>query len=117
MAPVTAPGAGRSRGGSTTPVPRWPSWPKTIRWRAAGIVFDLAHPVADAGDDVAAGPIMNLVVESWPNHYMALYHAGISDSALGHRDRARRHLTAFLDLYKQDDGFTRKAREELAKLR
>ncbi|HYS08613.1 MAG TPA: serine/threonine-protein kinase [Myxococcales bacterium] len=90
---------------------------KDDRWRAAGIVFDLAHPVADAGDDVAAGPIMNLVVESWPNHYMALYHAGISDSALGHRDRARRHLTAFLDLYKQDDGFTRKAREELAKLR
>jgi hypothetical protein len=90
---------------------------KDDRWRAAGIVFDLAHPVADAGDDVAAGPIMNLVVESWPNHYMALYHAGISDSALGNRDRARRNLIAFLELYKQDDGFTRNAREELAKLR
>ena len=72
--------------------------------------------MADAGDDIAAAPIMNLVLESWPNHFQALYHAGISDSALGHRDRARRHLTAFLDLYKQDDGFTRNARAALAKM-
>jgi len=91
--------------------------PQEDRWRAAGIVFDLAHPVADAGDDIAAGPIMNLVVESWPNHFMALYHAGMSDSALGHADRARTHLTEFLRLYKVDDGFTRNAREALARLR
>ena len=90
--------------------------PAAERWRAAGIVFDLAHPVADAGDDVAAGPIMNLVIESWPNHFMALYHAGISDFALGNPDRARKHLTAFLRLYKEEDGFTRNAREALAKL-
>jgi len=91
--------------------------PQEDRWRAAGIVFDLAHPVADAGDDIAAGPIMNLVVESWPNHFMALYHAGMSDSALGHAGRARTHLTEFLRLYKVDDGFTRNARESLARLR
>src|SRR5436190_1821361 len=90
--------------------------PEQERWRAAGIVFDLAHPVADAGDDIAAAPIMNLVIESWPNHFMALYHAGISDFALGNPDRARKHLTAFLRLYKEEDGFTRNAREALAKL-
>ncbi|OLE46061.1 MAG: hypothetical protein AUI36_22185 [Cyanobacteria bacterium 13_1_40CM_2_61_4] len=72
--------------------------------------------MADAGDDVAAGPIMNLVIESWPNHYMALYHAGISDSAMGHGDRARRHLTRFLSLYKEEDGFMRNARDALARL-
>ena len=33
------------------------------RWRAAGVVFNVGHPVADAGDDLAAGPIMELVVE------------------------------------------------------
>jgi tetratricopeptide (TPR) repeat protein len=91
--------------------------PEQDRWRAAGIVFDLAHPVADAGDDIAAAPIMNLVVESWPDHYQALYHAGISDYALGHAERARRHLTRFLQLYKEEDYFTRNARDALAKLR
>jgi hypothetical protein len=48
---------------------------------------------------------------------MALYHAGMSDSALGHGDRARTHLTEFLRLYKEDDGFTRNARTALAGLR
>jgi serine/threonine protein kinase len=91
--------------------------PAAERWRAAGIVFDLAHPVADAGDDIAAAPIMNLVLESWPNHFQALYHAGMSDFALGHVDRARTHLTEFLRLYKEEDGFTRNAREALEKLR
>src|SRR5262249_36533965 len=28
------------------------------RWKAAGIVFEVGHPVADAGDDRSAGPIM-----------------------------------------------------------
>jgi hypothetical protein len=91
--------------------------PKEDRRQAAGVVFNLAHPVADAGDDVAAGPIMNLVLESSPNHFMALYHAGMSDSALGHGDRARTHLTEFLRIYKTDDGFTQNARTALAKLR
>src|SRR5262245_40333036 len=31
------------------------------RYAAAAIVFDAGHPVADAGDDLAAGPIMELV--------------------------------------------------------
>ena len=91
--------------------------PEEERWRAAGIVFDLAHPVADAGDDLAAGPIMNLVLESWPAHFQALYHAGMSDYALGNADRARAHLSEFLRLYKEDDGFTRNARDALARLR
>ena len=30
------------------------------RYRAAGIVFDVGHPVADAGDDRSAAPIMEL---------------------------------------------------------
>ena len=90
--------------------------PEKDRPRAAGIVFDIAHPVADAGDDTAAGPIMNLVLESWPDHYQALYHAGMSDFALGNPDRARKHLTGFLRLYKEEDFFTRNARAALAKL-
>lgn len=90
--------------------------PPGDRHRAAGIVFDVAHPVADAGDDRSAGPIMELVVEYWPNHYMALYHAGMSEFALGQPELARQNLTAFLSYYDENDGWTRKARATLARL-
>jgi hypothetical protein len=91
--------------------------PSEDRYRAAGIVFDVGHPVADAGDDRAAGPIMELVLEYWPNQYMALYHAGMSEFALGQYTLARTHLTSFLASYSQDDGWTRNARDVLARLR
>ena len=90
--------------------------PGDERWRAAGIVFDVGHPVADAGDDKSAGPIMELVVGYWPNHYMALYHAGMSEYILGQRDLARDHLRAFLELYSNDDGWRRNAIEVLSRL-
>lgn len=86
------------------------------RYRAAGIVFGVAHPVADAGDDRAAGPIMELVVDYWPNNYMALYHAGMSEYALGQPATARSHLRTFLTLYHQDDGWRRNALDVLQRL-
>jgi len=86
------------------------------RARAAGIVFEIAHPVADAGDDRSAGPIMAMVVEFWPNHYMALYHAGMSEVALGANDLARRHLEAFMQEYKSEDGWRSSARGALERL-
>ncbi|HEX4627171.1 MAG TPA: tetratricopeptide repeat protein [Gemmatimonadales bacterium] len=91
--------------------------PARDRYRAVGIVFDVAHPVADAGDDRSAGPIMELVVEYWPNHYMALYHAGMSEYALGQSALARTHLESFLSYYHENDGWTRNARDVLARLR
>jgi hypothetical protein len=72
---------------------------------AVAIVFDVGHPVADAGDDRSAGPIMELVVDYWPTHYMALYHAGMAEYMLGQRDQARRNLEAFLKYYQQNDGW------------
>jgi tetratricopeptide (TPR) repeat protein len=91
--------------------------PAEDRYRAAGIVFDVGHPIADAGDDKSAGPIMELVLEYWPNQYMALYHAGMSEYALGQLDLARSHLESFLSNYHQDDGWTQNARDVLARLR
>ena len=79
------------------------------QWRAAGIVFNVAHPVADAGDDRSAGPIMEMVVEFWPNHHMALYHAGMSAYVLGRRDDARDYLEQFLQFYSRDDGWVSNA--------
>jgi hypothetical protein len=86
------------------------------RLRAANIVFDLAHPVADAGDDKSAGPIMALVVEFSPDNYMALYHAGASEFILGQPDLARRHLKRFLELYTQNDGWHSNAIDMLRRL-
>ena len=80
-------------------------------------MFEVAHPVADAGDDRSAGPIMELVIQYWPNHYMALYHAGMSEYALGQPALAKKNLTAFLSYYHINDGWTRNARNVLARLR
>jgi tetratricopeptide (TPR) repeat protein len=87
------------------------------RYRAAGIVFDVGHPVADAGDDRSAGPIMELVLEYWPNQYMALYHAGMAEYSLGELGKARQHLRSFLSNYHANDGWTYNARAVLQRLR
>jgi hypothetical protein len=90
--------------------------PAAQRQYAAAIVFDVGHPVADAGDDRSAGPIMELVVDYWPDHYMALYHAGMAEYMLGQHDLARRNLRAFLGAYGADDGWRRNALDVLERL-
>jgi hypothetical protein len=86
------------------------------RSQAAGIVFQIGHPVADAGDDQSAGPIMRLVVSYQPGNYMALYHAGMSEYILGQQDFARTHLKRFLELYSSEDGWRNNAREVLGRM-
>src|SRR5712691_4522034 len=86
------------------------------RSQAAGIVFAIGHPVADAGDDQSAGPIMRLVVSYQPGNYMALYHAGMSEYILGQRDFARTHLKRFLELYSSEDGWRNNARDVLDRM-
>ena len=86
------------------------------RFRAAGVVFNVGHPVADAGDDRAAGPIMELVIDYWPNHYMALYHAGMAEYMLGQSALAKKNLTDFLRVYQQHDGWTSNAKDVLKRL-
>jgi tetratricopeptide (TPR) repeat protein len=90
--------------------------PPAERYRAAGVVFDIGHPVADAGDDRSAGPIMELVIDYWPNHYMALYHAGMAEYMLGQRALAKKNLEEFLRLYKQNDGWRSNGIEILKRL-
>lgn len=90
--------------------------PAELRPRAAGVVFEAGHPVADAGDDVAAGPLMELVVAYWPNHYMALYHAGAARFERGDSEEAAGYLRRFLAEYHVDDRWTRSARSMLEKI-
>ena len=87
------------------------------RYKAAAIVFDVGHPVADAGDDRSAAPIMELVIDYWPNHYMALYHAGMAEYMLGQRDLATKNLTEFLRLYHENDGWRANGIAVLQRLR
>jgi tetratricopeptide (TPR) repeat protein len=79
--------------------------PEGLRYQAAGFVFNAGHPAADAGDNIAAGPLMELVVEYWPNHYMALYHAGAARFERGDYEVAKGYLQRFLKEYSTDDGW------------
>ncbi len=90
--------------------------PAGDRYKAAGIVFDTGHPIADAGDDKSAGPIMELVIDYWPNHYMALYHAGMAEYMLGQQAVAKHNLEEFLKLYHENDGFHANVVEILRRL-
>ena len=83
--------------------------PNDDQWRAAAVVFTVVHPVADAGDDEAAGPMMELVVEFWPNHYMALYHAGAARYQTEDYALAQGYLTRFLEHYDPKDGWRKSA--------
>jgi serine/threonine protein kinase len=84
--------------------------PQGQRATAAWRVFEIAHPVADQGEDAAAGPMMELVLEFWPENYQALYHAGIAEYAQGDTELAKQRLEAFLAAYKQPDNFTNTAK-------
>ena len=86
------------------------------RWRGAGVVFAVGHPAADAGDDVAAGPLMELVVEFWPNHYMALYHGGAARFEAGDSARTGEYLERFLEEYEIEDGWRSSARAMLSEI-
>jgi serine/threonine protein kinase len=87
-----------------------------MRAQAVNIVFEIGHPVADAGDDRSAGPIMELVLKYWPQNYMAMYHAGMSAYALGDIPLSKQRLTDFLNTYHQPDGWTNNARTVLDKI-
>jgi hypothetical protein len=89
--------------------------PASARPQAAAVVFGVAHPVADAGDDSSAGPMMRLVLEYAPENFQALYHAGMSEYMMGELPRSRTHLRHFLEIYKNDDGWTRNARDVLSR--
>jgi hypothetical protein len=83
------------------------------RSQAINQVFNVAHPIADSGDDKSAGPIMELVVEFWPDNYMAVFHAGMAEFALGYDDVARPQLERFLTMYAAQDVWRSRAEQAL----
>jgi hypothetical protein len=90
--------------------------PERERAGAAGLLFGVGHPIADAGDDRSAGPIMRLVVDFQPWNTMALYHAGMSYYILGDDALARRYLRDFTRMYEPADGWRANALDVLDRL-
>ena len=88
--------------------------PAAERSRAVQTIFNVAHPIADRGDDRSAGPIMALVVELWPENFMAVFHAGMAEFALGHDANARAQLERFLAMYPHRDVWRQRAAKALA---
>jgi hypothetical protein len=91
--------------------------PVERRVQAVGTVYDVATSTFAADLDPAVGPIMELVLEFWPNHYLALYYAGRTRFATGDLQGAAVLLSRFLDLYPRDDHLTANARRMLASTR
>ena len=88
--------------------------PAETRGGAIARIFELAHPTADAGDDRSAGPLMMLVVEFWPENYMAVFHAGMAEFALGADPVAQTYLDRFLTMYAPHDVWRDRALTALA---
>jgi tetratricopeptide (TPR) repeat protein len=83
--------------------------PENLRPAATYIVFNIGHPVADAGDDESARPIMALVIKYSPDNYMAMYHLGISEYALKDHEHSKQHLQQFLQMYSTQDSWRQNA--------
>jgi hypothetical protein len=87
--------------------------PTEQRSTAIQRVFNIAHPIADRGDDKSAGPIMALVVEFWPENYMAVFHAGMAAFAQGQEAQAKSQLERFLTMYQPNDIWRARAKKAL----
>lgn len=84
--------------------------PKEDRLQAATAIYNVAQEMVERGQETQAGPLMELVVEFWPNHYMALYEAGVTRYSQGDYTHARIYLSRFLELYVQHDDRADRAR-------
>ena len=91
--------------------------PEHSRTMAAGILFDVARDAHDPALDAAAGPLMELVLEFWPNHYLALFYAGSARYLVGDTVGATSFFERFLALHVYNDRWSDDARRMLDTLR
>jgi len=79
------------------------SLPEGDRIQGASKVYEVARHLVEGGQHDAAGPLMELVLEFWPNHYVALYEAGSARFASGEFVGAQAYLSRFLEVYLGND--------------
>ncbi len=83
------------------------------RPEAAGVILDVALESYPADSDPAVAPVMDLVLEFWPNHPLALYHAGAVRYRSGDARAAAPYLERFLIGAGPADSLAREARRML----
>jgi hypothetical protein len=91
--------------------------PHDRRNRAVGTVYDVTLATLTTDVDPLLGPVMELVLEFWPNHYLALYHAGSARFMRGDLRGAALYLHRFLELYVREDQLAADAHRMLAAAR
>ncbi|MGD8320411.1 MAG: tetratricopeptide repeat protein [Gemmatimonadota bacterium] len=84
--------------------------PEDQRPVAAGALYRAAATVGGDGHTAAAGPLMELVLEFWPNHFGALFEAGVTRYAAGDYTTARAYFERFLEVYPEEDARADSAR-------
>jgi hypothetical protein len=77
--------------------------PAHRRFQAVGTVYDVTMVTLATEVDPRLGPVMELVLEFWPGHYLALYHAGSARFMRGDFSRAKGYLDRFVKVYVRDD--------------
>jgi len=87
--------------------------PEDERIQGATQVYDVARSLAGQGRHDAAGPLMELVLEFWPNHYLALYEAATARYRSGDITGARTFLERFLEVHMEHDALEVEARRML----
>jgi hypothetical protein len=87
--------------------------PEESQTTAAGIVFDVTEATYDPLVTRAAGPLLELVLEFWPNHYAALFYAGSVRYSIGDVAGATPLLERFLESYGHEDDWWSDARRML----
>lgn len=92
------------------------SLPEEDRVQGASKVYEVGQGLAGAERHDAAGPLLELVLEFWPNHSMALYQAGTARFVTGDAEGAQDLLGRFLEVYTTEDGLTANARRMMGGL-
>jgi hypothetical protein len=87
--------------------------PEESQTMAVGILFDVTEATHVPIVTRSAGPLLELVLEFWPNHYPALFYAGSVRYSVGDVAGATPLLERFLESYGQDDEWSRDARRML----
>lgn len=90
--------------------------PEQDRLQAVSVLFNVAQDMVDRGQEMPAGPLMELVLEFWPNHYVALFEAGATRFAIGDYPHARTYLQRFLEVYAPDDQRTQRAQRMMEEM-
>jgi hypothetical protein len=90
--------------------------PHDDRAFAAYVLFEVVRASAEQHEDKEAAETMSTVAFFWPDNYIALYLAGVSEYRSGELEAARLHLEDFQRHYAKNDAYSATAAKVLARI-